>query len=35
MVRKVPEEESGAGGRDLLHDQASKLSGRFGLLANA
>ena len=35
MVHKVPEEESRAGGRDLLYDQASKLSGRFGLLADA
>ncbi len=35
MVHKVPEEESGAGGCDLLYDQASKLSGRFGLPANA
>ncbi len=35
MVYKVPEDESCAGGRDLLYDQASKLSGRFGLIANA
>ncbi len=35
MVYKVPEEESRAGGRDLLHDQVSKLSGQFSLLANA
>ncbi len=35
MVHKVPEEEAGAGGRELLHDQASKLPGLFGLLANA
>ncbi len=35
VIQSETEEEAGAGGRELLHNQASKLSGRFGLLAKA